>query len=277
MLKKLLLPLVLISSTTMATDDSGHFEPKNSNQTGDYVIKRNSGWDALSIRNYGTSAGDNFSSIDVLSYPLDSDDTILNSITDSAIIAKRQDTSGNTELVGLFSNGYPNSSQIHGIEIQAFGDDAKIRDFVFLTKDNTPNGDSSYKHYITHKVSNPNNRHIVNHIPSENRIVLQMNNHGFQENDAICVVGNSYYKTNASSTTTNNHKYIGIARKIIDANKFEITLSGSTVPKIIGQSGDTIYLDTTWGKLSTQKPTVPNLVLQVGININNHLMYLSNR
>ena len=277
MTKKLLPFFIITSIYATATDDSVHFEPKNSNQTGDYVIKRNTGWDALSIRKYGTSAGDNFTSIDVLSYPESSDDTILNSITDSAIIAKRQDTSGNTELVGLFSNGYPNNSQIHGIEIQAFGDDAKIRDFVFLTKDNTPTGDSSYKHYITHKVSNPNNQHIVNHIPAENRIVLQMNNHGFQENDAICVVGNSYYKTNASSTTSNNHKYIGIARKIIDNDKFEITLSGSTVPKITGQSGDTVYLDTTWGALTTQKPTTPNLILQVGININNHLMYLSNK
>jgi len=276
MLKKLLLLSVITSVMTLAEDDSIHFKPKTDEQTGDYVMMRNSGWDALTIRKYGTSAGDNFTSIDVHSYPENAEDTILNAITDSAIIAKRSDTSGNSEFVGLFSNGYPNNSQIHGIEIQAFGEDAEIRDFVFLTKDNTSNGDKKYHHYITHELSDQNNQKIINHISTENRITLQMNSHDFQVNDAVAVVEDSYYKTNASEAKTNNHKYIGIVRKVIDANHFELVLSGSTIPKIVGESGDRVYLDTTWGKLTTSKPSSPDLILQVGININSKLMHLTN-
>ena len=278
MVNKLLMIVLFgaLGTSLYAEDDSVHFTPKNDTQTGDYVMMRTAGWDALTVRKYGTSNGDNFTSIDVLSYPESNDDTILNAITDSAIIAKRSDTSGNSEFVGLFSNGYPGSSQIHGIEIQAFGDDAKIRDFVFLTKDNTANGDKQYHYYITHELSDSNNPHIVNHIPVENRVVLHMNDHGFSENDAICVVGNSYYKTNASSSKENNHNYIGIVRKVIDDNTFEIALSGSTIPKVIGESGDRVYLDTQWGKLTTTKPSDPDYILQVGVNISNKLMHLTN-
>ena len=274
-LKKSLLLAIILSSVVLANDNSIHLKPKNDSQTGDIVLMRNSGWDALTVRKYGTSNGNNYTNIDVLSYPENSNATILDSITDSAIIAKRQDTSGNTELVGLFSNGYPDNSQIHGIEIQAFGQDAKVRDFVFLTKDNTPEGDKKYHHYILHHVEDPTNQRIINYISTENRLKFKQANHNFVENDAVCIYEDGYYKTNASSNKTNNHNYIGIVRNVIDNDDFEIALPGSVIPKIIGHSGDKIYLDTRWGKLTTTKPEEPNYILLVGINISNKLMQLT--